>query len=52
MRGVHLICADRQTIKEEAPAAYKDIDAVVAAVVGAGLASIVARLVPLAVLKG
>jgi tRNA-splicing ligase RtcB (3'-phosphate/5'-hydroxy nucleic acid ligase) len=52
MRGVHLVCADRRTIKEEAPEAYKDIDQVVQTVVGAGLARLVARLVPLAVLKG
>lgn len=52
MEGIHLICADRLAIKEEAPAAYKDIDAVIDTVVGAGLAQCVARLVPLAVLKG
>jgi tRNA-splicing ligase RtcB (3'-phosphate/5'-hydroxy nucleic acid ligase) len=52
MRGVHLICADRAHIKEEAPGAYKDIDAVIETVVGAGLARSVARMVPLAVLKG
>ena len=52
MKGVHLICADRAHIKEEAPAAYKDIDAVIETVVGAGLARSVARLIPLAVLKG
>jgi tRNA-splicing ligase RtcB (3'-phosphate/5'-hydroxy nucleic acid ligase) len=52
MKGVHLICADHAHIKEEAPAAYKDIDAVIDTVVGAGLARVVARLVPLAVLKG
>ena len=52
MEGVHLICADRRRIKEEAPAAYKDIDLVIDTVVGAGLAKSVARMVPLAVLKG
>ncbi len=52
MEGVHLLCEDRRAIKEEAPAAYKDIDDVIAAVVGAGLARVVARMVPLAVLKG
>jgi tRNA-splicing ligase RtcB len=52
MRGVHLVCADRAAIKEEAPQAYKDIDSVVATVTGAGLARVVARMVPLAVLKG
>jgi tRNA-splicing ligase RtcB len=52
MRGVHLICADRARIKEEAPEAYKDIDQVIETVVGAGLARLVAKTVPLAVLKG
>jgi len=52
MRGVHLICADKRSIKEEAPQAYKDIDKVIETVVGANLAVAVARLKPLAVLKG
>jgi tRNA-splicing ligase RtcB (3'-phosphate/5'-hydroxy nucleic acid ligase) len=52
MKGVHLICADRTHIKEEAPGAYKDIDLVIETVTGAGLARSVARMVPLAVLKG
>jgi tRNA-splicing ligase RtcB len=52
MRGIHLIAADMRFAKEEAPQAYKDIDLVTEAVVGAGLAEKVARLKPLAVLKG
>ncbi len=52
MQGVYLLCEDRRSIKEEAPAAYKDIDQVVETVAGAGLARIVARMKPLAVLKG
>ena len=52
MAGVHLICADPRSIKEEAPAAYKDIDAVIDTVIGAKMAAPVARMVPLAVLKG
>ena len=52
MRGIHLVCADRNAAREEAPDAYKDVDLVVETVVGAGLAEVVARLVPLAVLKG
>jgi tRNA-splicing ligase RtcB (3'-phosphate/5'-hydroxy nucleic acid ligase) len=52
MRGVHLVCEDRWAAREEAPDAYKDVDLVVETVVGAGLAEVVARLVPLAVLKG
>ncbi len=39
-------------LAEEAPQAYKDVDRVVAVVEAAGLARIVARLEPLAVIKG
>ena len=39
-------------LSEEAPFAYKDVDEVVAACEGAGLARRVARLVPLGVVKG
>ncbi len=52
MQGIVLLCEDPRSIKEEAPAAYKDIDAVIDTVVGAGLARPVARMLPLAVLKG
>ena len=52
MRGVHLICANKRSIKEEAPQAYKDIDEVIRAVVGANLAVAAVRLRPIAVLKG
>ncbi len=52
MEGIHLICEDRFAIKEEAPQAYKDIDEVINVVAELGLAKIVARMVPLAVLKG
>ena len=52
MDGVYLVCEDRRSIKEEAPGAYKNIDDVIAVVAGAGLAQPVARMSPLAVLKG
>ena len=52
MEGVKLITMDRRKIKEEAPGAYKDIDEVVRIVVECGWARAVARMVPLAVLKG
>ena len=52
MEGILLIAQNKYTVKEEAPAAYKDIDLVIESVVGAGLAKAVARMVPLAVLKG
>ncbi|MCX7830653.1 MAG: RtcB family protein, partial [Acidobacteria bacterium] len=52
MEGITLICENRHTIKEEAPQAYKDIDEVIRVVEGAHLASVVAKMRPLAVLKG
>ncbi|MGB2866240.1 MAG: RtcB family protein, partial [Sedimentisphaerales bacterium] len=52
MEGVKLIAGNRSKIKEEAPGAYKDIDEVVRIVVECGWAKAVARMVPLAVLKG
>jgi tRNA-splicing ligase RtcB len=52
MEGIKLIAGDRSKIKEEAPDAYKDIDEVVRIVVECGWAKPVARMVPLAVLKG
>lgn len=52
MEGICLVCEDRASIKEEAPGAYKDIDDIIAVVTGAGLAKPVARMKPLAVLKG
>ena len=39
-------------LAEEAPQAYKDVDSVVETVVGAGIARKVARLIPVAVIKG
>jgi tRNA-splicing ligase RtcB len=52
MRGIKLIAGDKRKIKEEAPGAYKDIEEVVRIVVECGWARAVARMVPLAVLKG
>jgi tRNA-splicing ligase RtcB len=52
MEGIRLITADKRRIKEEAPAAYKDIDEVVRIVTACGWARAVARMLPLAVLKG
>jgi tRNA-splicing ligase RtcB len=52
MEGIKLIAGDRRKIKEEAPGAYKDIEEVVRIVVECGWAKAVARMVPLAVLKG
>jgi tRNA-splicing ligase RtcB len=52
MKGIKLITSDKKRIKEEAPDAYKDIDEVVRIVVKCGWAQPVARMCPLAVLKG
>lgn len=52
MEGITLICENKHTIKEEAPQAYKDINEVIRVVEGAKLASVVAKMKPLAVLKG
>jgi tRNA-splicing ligase RtcB len=52
MQGIMLIAGDKSRIKEEAPGAYKDIEEVVRIVVECGWAKPVARMVPLAVLKG
>jgi tRNA-splicing ligase RtcB len=43
---------DGDPIKDEAPQAYKDIDMVIDVDVRAGLAKLVARMVPIAVMKG
>ncbi len=51
-RGIHVRAGSMAGLAEEAPDAYKDIDAVVEVVHGAGLARKVARMRPLAVMKG
>lgn len=51
-QGVVIRSGSLSGVAEEAPGAYKDIEAVVAATQGAGLARAVARLRPLACVKG
>ena len=51
-RGIAVRAASVRGLAEEAPAAYKDVDEVVATCERAGLARRVARLRPLGVLKG
>ncbi len=51
-RGIAIRAASRRTIDEEHSGAYKDVADVVAVVTGAGLARLVARLEPFAVVKG
>ncbi len=50
--GIHVRAGSLRGLAEEAPHAYKDVDLVVESVVGAGIARKVARLVPMAVIKG
>jgi tRNA-splicing ligase RtcB len=50
--GVEVRAGSERGLTEEAPASYKDVDAVVATVERAGLARRVARLVPVGVVKG
>ncbi len=51
-RGVLVQAASARTVAEELPEAYKDVSQVVSVAVGAGLAKLVAKLTPLAVVKG
>jgi tRNA-splicing ligase RtcB len=51
-QGVHVRAGSMAGLAEEAPVAYKDVDAVVETVAGAGIAKKVARIVPVAVIKG
>jgi len=51
-RGIRVRAGSMPGLAEEAPQAYKDVDAVVETVSQAGLARKVARLRPLAVVKG
>lgn len=50
--GIHVRAGSMAGLAEEAPQAYKDVDDVVETVAGAGIARKVARLVPVAVIKG
>ena len=51
-RGIRIRARSMPGLAEEAPQAYKDVDAVVETVVGVGIAKKVARLRPLVVVKG
>jgi tRNA-splicing ligase RtcB len=50
--GIRVRAGSMPGLAEEAPVAYKDVDEVVDTVAGAGIARKVARLVPVAVIKG
>lgn len=51
-RGIYVHAATKAGIVEEAPGAYKNVEDVVRVAEGAGLTKIVARMVPLGVVKG
>jgi len=51
-RGIQVRGQSKAGLTEESPQAYKDVERVVDVMTGAGLARKVARLVPLAVMKG
>jgi tRNA-splicing ligase RtcB len=51
-RGISVMAASKGGLAEEMPEAYKDVSDVVEAVVLAGISAKVARLKPLAVIKG
>jgi tRNA-splicing ligase RtcB len=51
-RGIRVRAGSLAGLAEEAPQAYKDVDRVIEVVHGAGIARKVARLVPVAVVKG
>lgn len=51
-RDIHIRAGSRRGVSEEAPIAYKDIEEVINVVHNAGLAKRVARLKPVAVIKG
>jgi tRNA-splicing ligase RtcB len=51
-RGIQVRAGSMSGLAEEAPSAYKDVDAVVDTVVAAGIARKVARLIPVVVIKG
>jgi len=50
--GIYIRAAGKKTIAEEAPEAYKDVNAVVAVCHGAGISRMVAKMRPLGVMKG
>jgi tRNA-splicing ligase RtcB len=51
-KDIHAMAASRSTLAEEIPEAYKDVSDVVATITGAGIARAVARVRPVAMIKG
>jgi tRNA-splicing ligase RtcB (3'-phosphate/5'-hydroxy nucleic acid ligase) len=51
-RGIEVMSRGKKTLGEEMSEAYKDVAQVVAVMHGAGISRLVARLEPMAVIKG
>ena len=51
-QGVHVQTGSLSGLSEEAPGAYKNVEEVISVVIGAGIASRVAKLRPVVVIKG
>lgn len=51
-KGILLKSTGKESVAEEAPGAYKDIDAVIKAVTLAGICRPIAKMIPLCVVKG
>jgi RNA-splicing ligase RtcB len=51
-KGIHVKAASPKVVAEEAPEAYKDIDEVIRVAEGVGISRRIARMVPIAVVKG
>lgn len=51
-QGIYIRSSSFKGVAEEAPAAYKDIDEVIASAKGAGLVAPVARVLPMVCIKG
>lgn len=51
-KNIYLHAASKRVVAEEAPGAYKDVDAIVEITHGAGISEKVARMIPIGVVKG
>jgi tRNA-splicing ligase RtcB (3'-phosphate/5'-hydroxy nucleic acid ligase) len=51
-RKIYIKAASKEGLVEEAPGAYKNVDSVVKVAHGAGISRMVARMVPIGVMKG
>ncbi len=51
-KGIYIKAASNKVLTEEAPGAYKDVSEVVKVASGSGISQLVAKMVPLGVMKG